>query len=118
MGYGNEYSINCIGFGWNNIAERSSVDFTQNTAGHYGSNRKGILIVPTTGRLNSLLPQSIVNINGICYAITSNGAVTYDLRTGKMIYSNFMNREVIVELLDLIPMDKVLVELLRTGGFC
>ena len=76
---------------------------------------KGILIVPTTGRLNSLLPQSIVNINGICYAITSNGAVTYDLRTGKMIYSNFMNREVIVELLDLIPMDKVLVELFKDG---
>lgn len=76
---------------------------------------KGILIVPTTGRLNSLLPESVIKIEGIDYTITSNGAVTYDMRTNEIINSSFIQPELALEILGMLPMDKVFVEIFKDG---
>lgn len=47
--------------------------------------KKGSVIVPVTGRPLSGIPQSILNCKEIEYIITSNGAVTYDLREGRIV---------------------------------
>lgn len=52
--------------------------------------QKGLVVVPATGRIQGQLPQSITDIDGICYAITSNGAVVINLKTDKLIYSNYL----------------------------
>lgn len=76
---------------------------------------QGILVVPATGRLDSLLPESVMGIEGIRYAITSNGAVTYDMRTKDRIHSSFIQPELALELLDFLPEDQILVEIFKDG---
>ena len=76
---------------------------------------KGIVVVPATGRLDTLLPQSLMRMDGIRYAITSNGAATYDMQNQKMIYSDFIQAEVVQEILNMLPLKDVLVEIFRNG---
>lgn len=45
----------------------------------------GIHVVVASGRCLDSLPESITGIPGIEYAITSNGAAVYDLRTGECL---------------------------------
>ncbi len=76
---------------------------------------QGILVVPATGRLDSLLPESVMGIDGVRYAITSNGAATYDMKSKKRIHSNFIRPELALELLKILPADQVLVEIFKDG---
>lgn len=50
--------------------------------------RKGVHVVVATGRTFTALPKCIFEIEGLRYAITSNGAHTTDLSIQKTIYSN------------------------------
>lgn len=48
--------------------------------------RRGICLVPVTGRPLSGIPQCVLQL-GVCdYAVTTNGAVITDLRTGECVY--------------------------------
>ena len=47
--------------------------------------KKGNMIVPVTGRPISGIPKSILERKEIEYAITSNGAVTYNLKENRII---------------------------------
>ena len=47
---------------------------------------KGILIVPTTGRLFDAIPEEIREFPFLRYAITINGAAVFDTETGDNIY--------------------------------
>ena len=47
----------------------------------------GILTVPATGRLRDFLPPCLTALPFIRYAITSNGAAVYDLKTGELLSS-------------------------------
>ena len=49
------------------------------------ANRRGIIVVPVTGRPHSGIPQEIMDLPFIDYAITSNGAVTAGRTRGKII---------------------------------
>ena len=49
---------------------------------------RGVHIVIATGRSVKGLPQEMLGMDGIDYAITSNGALITDLRTGERIYKN------------------------------
>lgn len=53
---------------------------------------KGIVIVPATGRPRVGLPETLLNIPGIRYAIVSNGSAIYDLKEARCIYHNCMDR--------------------------
>lgn len=50
----------------------------------------GALLVPATGRMRGFLPEEIVNLPGVRYAITSNGAAVYDLKTGNTLLQNLI----------------------------
>lgn len=77
--------------------------------------KKGIAVVPATGRLDSLLPESVMKIDGIRYAITSNGAVTYDLKKHEIIHSNFIDPALAQKILRMLPMNELLVEIFKDG---
>lgn len=52
-----------------------------------------ILVVPATGRVYSTLPESVKNLSGVKYVLSSNGAAVYRVGEQKPIYTNFMSTE-------------------------
>lgn len=48
----------------------------------------GIYVVPATGRPRSILPPALMTLQGIHYAVTSNGAAVLDWQTGASIASH------------------------------
>lgn len=69
--------------------------------------RQGVVVLPATGRPLIGLPKAITDIPGVTYAVTSNGAAIYDLRTNEAIYT------------DAIPNAKAvaITELLQAHGY-
>lgn len=64
--------------------------------------RKGIWIVPCTGRTVHGIPEEIKGISGIRYAITTNGAVIEDMEEKTVIDTRMLSRELALELLYLV----------------
>lgn len=56
---------------------------------------KGVHVVVATGRVFTALPESIFEIRGLEYVITSNGAYITRLKDMKNIYSNYASGSVI-----------------------
>lgn len=54
---------------------------------------KGVYVVVSTGRSYNSLPPAIKEVEGIAYAITSNGAHINDISTGKTIYDDYIYPE-------------------------
>lgn len=52
---------------------------------------KGIHVVIASGRCLDALPQCVTSIDGIEYAITSNGAAVYDMRTKECLRRILLN---------------------------
>ena len=48
----------------------------------------GIEVVPATGRAYSTLPCEVVELEGLNYVVTSNGAAVYKIKNGERIWSN------------------------------
>ena len=51
----------------------------------------GVNVVIATGRPLTALPENVTEINGIQFALTSNGAQIIDLRSKRSIYDNFID---------------------------
>ena len=60
---------------------------------------KGILIVPTTGRLFDAIPEEIRQFPFLRYAITINGAAVFDTATGSNIYRAEIPLEQAIEIM-------------------
>lgn len=63
--------------------------------------KKGVHIVVSTGRSFNSLPEQIRTVNGIEYAITSNGAHINDIKTGEAVYDDYIHPDNIERILDL-----------------
>ena len=64
--------------------------------------QKKVFVVIATGRALSTLPEEIVKIEGIHYLVTSNGAMVFDTKADKTIYSNLIGEgeiEIVIKLL-------------------
>ena len=61
--------------------------------------RRGIHVVPATGRPRVGLPQQLLTIPGIQYAVVTNGAAVCDLRGGKRLFTDCMDSEDAAEIL-------------------
>jgi HAD-superfamily hydrolase, subfamily IIB len=70
---------------------------------------KGIHVVPSTGRILGQLPESVVSISGINYAVTSNGAAVTNLSTKEVISSNYLGSG---------SVKKIMKTLTRRNLFC
>lgn len=56
---------------------------------------KGLNVVIATGRPISTIPDEVLKFPGIRYAVTSNGARTFDLHTDEVIYENLLTAEAV-----------------------
>jgi Cof subfamily protein (haloacid dehalogenase superfamily) len=64
--------------------------------------QKNLYVVIATGRAFSTLPEEIINIKGIHYLVTSNGARVFDTKANKTVYSNMIGEdeiEIVIKLL-------------------
>ncbi len=49
---------------------------------------KGVLFVPATGRALHTMPDNVLALDCVDYAVTSNGAAVVEMKTGNIIYKN------------------------------
>jgi len=63
---------------------------------------RGIYLVAASGRSFSSLPKEILALPGLVYAITSNGAATYDVASGERSFEFPMEEEKVEKLLELL----------------
>ena len=61
---------------------------------------KGIHVVISTGRPFEGIPFDQIKGTGINYAITANGSVIYEISTGKCLYENAMDEELVTPILN------------------
>ncbi|WP_276929296.1 Cof-type HAD-IIB family hydrolase [Herbinix luporum] len=64
--------------------------------------KKGIYIVPSTGRSKQCIPKCVANLPFIRYALTLNGALVVDLKTDKIIHEYVFTGEEAIFLWDYI----------------
>lgn len=56
---------------------------------------KGYHVVIATGRVLAALPKDVLAVEGVQYAVTSNGARITDLHTGKILFENLISPEAV-----------------------
>lgn len=62
----------------------------------------GIYLVAASGRAYSSLPKEVMEVKGLTYAITSNGAATYEPVSGKRVFACPMEETAVDGLLELL----------------
>lgn len=76
---------------------------------------QGIQIVPATGRSVGLICEEIKSIEGITYAISSNGAAVVNLRENRMVFSNFITKDILKKITEIIKEYPIVVEFYSNG---
>lgn len=71
---------------------------------------RGIHVVIATGRVFSSLPQDVLAVDGIEFAITSNGANVIRLRDRKTLYSNLIEQKALEEIMDIFCDPSIMIE--------
>lgn len=66
------------------------------------SARKGVTLVPATGRLPKILPKPLTHMHGIDYAVCANGALVYDLKTQEVLFSDKIAQETAIEIMEVL----------------
>lgn len=62
--------------------------------------KQGIVVLPATGRQLSGVPQEFLQIPGVRYALTANGALVYDFEQKKPLYRDCFTQETALSLLE------------------
>lgn len=78
--------------------------------------QKGIQVVPASGRMSTFLPEQLLRLPGIRYAITSNGAAVVDLKTKEKIFTNHIPNDLVLKVLELVPAERTLCEIYIDGN--
>ena len=76
---------------------------------------KNLYVVIATGRAFSALPEEILNIEGIHYLVTSNGARVFDVKEAKTIYSNLIGEDEIETIVELLRQYDFMIEAFILG---
>lgn len=72
---------------------------------------QGVHVVIATGRVLSSLPEDVLSVPGIEFAITSNGANVVRLRDRATLYSNLIQRECVEEIMDILEAPDIMTEI-------
>lgn len=78
---------------------------------------KGIEVIVASGRPLKALPKDILELSGIRYAVTSNGAAVYDIRTEECIHRSVLEEESVLRILELTLGKDMIFEAI-VGGIC
>lgn len=62
--------------------------------------KQGIYFVPATGRAFDSIPKDVLNLPGVEYVITSNGAAVYSMKEGRRIYERLLSAESVEKILE------------------
>lgn len=76
---------------------------------------RGMHIVIASGRPLGSLPEEVLKVNGIEYAITSNGAAVYHLPIGKRLQGLLLTKESVEQIMELIHEAEVVLETFIDG---
>lgn len=76
---------------------------------------KDVHVVVATGRAMGTLPEEVREIEGIEYAITSNGAIITELATDRTVYRNFICREAVPAVYETLKDKEMLIEVFIDG---
>ena len=76
---------------------------------------QGIHIVIASGRAFGSLPQDVLDVPGIEYAITSNGAAVYHIPSGKCLHNYTLTPQSVTQILSLTADEPVVYEAFVAG---
>ncbi len=77
--------------------------------------RRGVILVPASGRMKDFLPPEITGLPGVRYAITANGAGVYDLEEGRTVWESLIPNEKAKEVQALLAEYDLFVEYYHDG---
>ena len=61
---------------------------------------RGIIVMPATGRGLVAIPKEVLDIEGVQYALTANGAAIWDVKKGEKVYTDYIDVETTLDALD------------------
>ena len=76
---------------------------------------QGMIVLPATGRPFSGIPKEIMEVEGIQYALTSNGARIVDAKDGTIVYEKPVPKEITEKILDIYDKYDTLQEIYFQG---
>jgi len=77
--------------------------------------QQGVVVFPCTGRQLSGVPEEFLSIEGVRYAITSNGAAIVDLEKEETIYTDYMPYEAAADTMEKLLEENVLTDIYIDG---
>lgn len=77
--------------------------------------KKGVIVMPATGRPKNGLPESFISIPGVRYALTSNGGAVVELEEDRIIHGDFVDYETGCRVIDLLLSIDALAEVYHNG---
>jgi len=77
---------------------------------------KGYHVVIATGRVLAALPKDVLAVEGVQYAVTSNGARITDLHTGKILFENLITPEAVDAVKPYLHDEDVMLEIFFDDG--
>ncbi len=89
----NDFSaIKCVAFDLDGTVINSDKSFSDRTIAAFDAlQKRGICLLPVSGRAWSSFPDSVLKLPSLSYAVTSNGVAVYDVRTGKRVHGLLLN---------------------------
>lgn len=79
------------------------------------ANEQGCIVLVSTGRPLTAVPQYILDVVGTKYALTTNGAVIHDMENGEVIWDNLLPVDQAVKAIEIFEAYDVLVEVFIDG---
>ncbi len=79
--------------------------------------RKGVIVMPSTGRAKNGLPESFISIPGVRYALTCNGGSIVDLEANEVVYGDYVPQAIAEEVGDLFLKQDAMVDI-YVDGYC
>ncbi len=109
-------TIKMIGFDLDGTLLTTDKRLTERTKhALYEAWKEGMMILPATGRPKSGIPQEVVELPFVEYAITSNGARIVNVKTGETIFQKTLDREKAGKILDILGEYDTLREIYYDG---
>lgn len=78
--------------------------------------QNGIIVMPATGRQLEGIPAEFLEIPGVRYALTANGAMIYDLQEKEILYSDYFTPELAMEIVKYLKDKEIMVTLYQDGN--
>ncbi|MBP3319781.1 MAG: HAD family phosphatase [Ruminiclostridium sp.] len=87
----------------------------RNLAALERARQMGVLMVPVTGRPAQGLPQAVLDLPGLRYVVTSNGATVRDLKEDRYLLEKHLTPQTSLAILDACREYKMIREVFREG---